>query len=48
VRADRKWQRGGSDWVRFYQVYRVGGEPAVEVWKTSVIRVAQRATSAAD
>jgi acyl dehydratase len=37
-----KWQRGGSDWVRFYQVYRVEDAPAVEVWKTSVIKVAQR------
>ena len=40
-----KWQRGGSDWVRFYQVYRVDDTPAVEVWKTSVIKVAQRAAS---
>jgi len=40
-----KWQRGGSDWVRFYQVYRVDRAPAVEVWKTSVIKVAQRAAS---
>lgn len=40
-----KWQRGGNDWVRFYQVYRVDGAPAVEVWKTSVIKVAQRAAS---
>ena len=39
-----KWKRGESDWVRFYQVYLVDGEPAVEVWKTSVIKVAQRAT----
>lgn len=38
-----KWKRGESDWARFYQVYRVGGEPAIEVWKTSVIKVAQRA-----
>ena len=38
-----KWKRGESDWVRFYQVYLVDGEPAVEVWKTSVIKVAQRA-----
>jgi acyl dehydratase len=38
-----KWKRGESDWVRFYQVYRVDGVPAVEVWKTSVIKVAQRA-----
>jgi acyl dehydratase len=38
-----KWRRGESDWVRFYQVYLVEGEPAVEVWKTSVIEVAQRA-----
>lgn len=40
-----KWRRGESDWVRFYQVYRVDGEPAVEVWKTSVIKVAQRAAA---
>jgi len=38
-----KWKRGESDWVRFYQVYLADGEPAVEVWKTSVIKVAQRA-----
>ena len=38
-----KWKRGESDWVRFYQVYLTGGEPAVEVWKTSVIKVAPRA-----
>jgi acyl dehydratase len=38
-----KWKRGESDWVRFYQVYLVDGEPAVEVLKTSVIKVAQRA-----
>jgi acyl dehydratase len=38
-----KWKRGESDWVRFYQVYLVEGEPALEVWKTSVIEVAQRA-----
>jgi len=37
-----KWKRGESDWVRFYQVYVVGGEPAIEVWKTSVIKVASR------
>ena len=40
-----KWKRGESDWVRFYQVYLVDGEPAVEVWKTSVIKVAQRAAA---
>jgi hypothetical protein len=40
-----KWKRGESDWVRFYQVYLVEGEPAVEVWKTSVIKVAQRAAA---
>jgi acyl dehydratase len=39
-----KWKRGDNEWVRFYQVYRVGGEPALEVWKTSVITVAQRGT----
>jgi hypothetical protein len=38
-----KWKRGESDWVRFYQVYRLEGEPAIEVWKTSVIKVAPRA-----
>lgn len=37
-----KWHRGGSDWVKFYQLYLVDGEPAIEVWKTSVIQVAQR------
>lgn len=37
-----KWKRGLSEWVRFYQVYRVGGAPALEVWKTSVITVAPR------
>jgi acyl dehydratase len=41
-----KWKRGENDWVRFYQVYLVDGEPAVEVWKTSVIKVAQRAAEA--
>ena len=39
-----KWKRGESDWVRFYQVYLVDGEAAVEVWKTSVIKVSPRAT----
>jgi hypothetical protein len=38
-----KWKRGESDWVRFYQVYLLDGEPAIEVWKTSVIKVAARA-----
>jgi acyl dehydratase len=38
-----KWKRGESEWVRFYQVYLTGGEPAIEVWKTSVIKVAPRA-----
>jgi acyl dehydratase len=38
-----KWKRGESEWVRFYQVYLAAGEPAVEVWKTSVIKVAPRA-----
>jgi hypothetical protein len=42
-----KWKRGESEWVRFYQVYRVGGQPAIEVWKTSVIKVAQRAADGA-
>jgi hypothetical protein len=37
-----KWKRGESEWVRFYQVYRIGGGPAIEVWKTSVIKVARR------
>jgi hypothetical protein len=37
-----KWQRPRGDWVRFYQVYLVDGEPAVETWKTSVVRVAPR------
>ncbi|HVR29917.1 MAG TPA: hypothetical protein VMS86_10340 [Thermoanaerobaculia bacterium] len=35
-----KWRRGESEWVRFYQVYLAGEEPALEVWKTSVIKVA--------
>jgi hypothetical protein len=37
-----KWKRGGSEWVKFYQLYLLGGEPAIEVWKTSVIKVAPR------
>lgn len=37
-----KWRRGANDWVRFYQLYVVDGEPAIEVWKTSVIKVAPR------
>ena len=40
-----KWKRGANEWVRFYQVYLVDGEPAVEVWKTSVIKVAKRSDS---
>jgi acyl dehydratase len=40
-----KWKRAENDWVRFYQVYLVEGEAAVEVWKTSVIKVAQRAAT---
>jgi acyl dehydratase len=43
-----KWKRGESDWVRFYQVYLVEGEPAIEVWKTSVIKVAPRATATSE
>jgi acyl dehydratase len=39
-----KWKRGESEWVRFYQVYLVAGEPRIEVWKTSVIKVAPRPT----
>jgi acyl dehydratase len=39
-----KWKRGESEWVRFYQVYLVEGEPTIEVWKTSVIKVAPRPT----
>ena len=35
-----KWRRGESEWVRFYQLYLAGGAPAIEVWKTSVIKVA--------
>lgn len=40
-----KWKRGESEWVRFYQVYVVAGAPAIEVWKTSVIKVAPRPTA---
>ena len=39
-----KWRRGESEWVKFYQLYLVDGEPAIEVWKTSVIKVAPRSS----
>ena len=33
-----KWKRRENEWVKFYQVYIVNGEPAVEVWKSSIIK----------
>ena len=40
-----KWKRGENDWVTFYQAYYLNGQPAqpaVEVWKTSIVKVANR------
>ena len=37
-----KWRKGANEWVKFYQLYLVDEEPAIEVWKTSVIKVAAR------
>lgn len=37
-----KWQRGANEWVLFYQVYSVNGEPAMEVLKRSVFKVGKR------
>ena len=33
-----KWKRGENEWVRFYQVYLLDGKPAVEAWKSSIIK----------
>ncbi len=38
----KKWKRGENEWVTFYQAYYLHGQPAVEVWKTSIITVANR------
>ncbi len=37
-----KWKRGENDWVTFYQTYYLNNQPAVEVWKTSIVKVANR------
>lgn len=46
-----KWKRGENDWVTFYQAYYLNGQPAqpvqsaqpaIEVWKTSIVKVAKR------
>lgn len=37
-----KWKRGENEWVTFYQAYYLGDQPAVEVWKTSIFKVARR------
>ena len=37
-----KWKRGENEWVTFYQAYYLNDQPAVEVWKTSIIKVANR------
>ncbi len=37
-----KWKRGDNEWVKFYQVYLVNGQPAVEAWKTSIIKFVPR------
>ncbi len=37
-----KWKRGDNEWVKFYQVYCVNGQAAVEAWKTTIIKVAPR------
>ena len=38
----KKWKRGENEWVTFYQAYYLDDRPAVEVWKTSIIKVANR------
>jgi len=37
-----KWRKGDNEWVKFYQVYLLDGEVAIEVIKTSVFKVARR------
>jgi hypothetical protein len=43
-----KWKRGENDWVTFYQAYYLSSQtmqsaqPAVEVWKTSIVKIANR------
>jgi len=41
-----KWKRKDNEWVKFYQVYVVNGQPLVEVWKSSIITFVPRSLPA--